>query len=836
MKQIAKLATLLLIYITTSCSGAGDKSPVALTWSDNGYNAESDTYDNTLIIRNISNKDIDNNWTIYYSQLPRAIKRVDSKDISIEVINANYFKIFPNEDFKGLKVGDSIVVHYAVSNPTINVSQEPEGYYWVSTIDGKEEKPKTIQYSIQALSINSALLREHAMKLYEFNEVIDAKSIILGQSDILPRVKQLTQKEGTLKIESQISLFYSNELSNEANLLKEKLSKEHGIEIAEVAPVSIRLSLMQDKEITDNDEKYVLKVDADQILIEGASSHGVFNGTQTLLALLKGQAKTKELVYQSIEDYPDLHYRGFMLDIVRNYTPIDDLKKMIDVLASYKLNVLHLHFSDDEGWRLEIPGLEELTEVASKRGHTLDESTNLYPGYDGNFDPNGKTTGNGYYTRDQFVDLLQYAASRHVTIIPEVESPGHSRAAIVAMKARYNKYIKIDKNKAEEYLLSDNEDKSKYESAQSYTDNVMNVAMPSTYTFMQKVLSEIQKMYQGADVPLTAIHIGGDEVPHGAWMGSPICQKFMKEQGMTTAHELFEYFNLQITAYLEAKGIPFNGWQEVALRNSSSTDSQLAKRAFGIHCWNTMPDWGEDEIPYQIANNNYPVILCNVNNFYVDLAYSPIYGERGHSWAGYVDESKSFSVLPYSIYRSARVDKQGNPKDIDAAYKGKTQLATDRKALIKGVQAQLFSETIRGYDWVEYYVFPKIFGLVERGWNAFPNWEQLHGEEEAKVFNKDLSHFYALLSDKEIPYLNGLHTNFRLPNPGVKVENNLFYANTSIRGAKIYYTIDGSDPDMASQEWTAPIKIDNNAIVKACIYYQGKKSLTTEVTTKSEVQ
>lgn len=834
MRQIVKYTILLLIYITTSCSGAGDKSPVSLTWSDNGYNAESEVYDNTLVIKNISDKDIDSNWTIYYSQLPRAIKAVESKEIGVELINANYFKVFPTQDFVSLKAGDSIVVHYAVSNPTNNLSQEPEGYYWVSTTDGKENKPMSIDFTIKPLSKDAKVLREHAMKLYDFNKAIDPQAVIVDKSDILPRVKQLTSNEGTLKIGAQVSLFYSNELANEAGLLKEKLAKNHNVEVIEVAPINIRLSLLQNKEAIENDEQYVLTVDADQILIEGVSPHAVFNGTQTLLSLLKGQ--TKELSYQTIVDYPDLHYRGFMLDIVRNYTPIEDLKKMIDILASYKLNVLHLHFSDDEGWRLEIPGLEELTEVASKRGHTLDESTSLYPGYDGNFDPNAKTTGNGYYTRAQFIALLQYAAERHVTIIPEVESPGHSRAAIVATKARYNKYIKTDETKATEYLLSDSEDVSKYESAQSYTDNVMNVAMPSTYTFMKKVISEIHKMYQEAEVPLTAIHIGGDEVPSGAWLGSPICQKFMEEKGMKTAHELFEYFNLQVTEYLQTLNIPFNGWQEVALRNADATNDQLSKRAYGIHCWNTIPDWGEDQVPYELANNNYPIILCNVNNFYVDLAYSPLYGERGHSWAGYVDESKSLSMLPYSIYRSSRVDNDGNLRDLDNAAKGKIALNPEKKSLIKGVQAQLFSETIRGYDWVEYYVFPKIFGLVERGWNAYPQWERMSGDEELKAFNKDLSHFYALISDKELPYLTGLNTNFRLPNPGIKIENGEFYANTSIRGAKIHYTTDGSEPTSSSPVWTAPVKIDNNAIIKACVFYEGKKSLSTETTIKLEAQ
>ena len=190
-----------------------------------------------------------------------------------------------------------------------------------------------------------------------------------------------------------------------------------------------------------NGEYYRIDTGNGLINISASTSHGIFNGTQTLLSLLKGQEKPFRLEALSIRDYPDLPYRGQMLDIARNFTTIEHLKKLVDVISSYKLNVLHFHFSDDEGWRLEIPGLEELTSVGARRGHTTDELECLYPGYDGNYDPSAATSGNGYYTREEFIDLLRYAAQRHVRVIPEIESPGHARAAIVSMKARYHKYV-----------------------------------------------------------------------------------------------------------------------------------------------------------------------------------------------------------------------------------------------------------------------------------------------------------------------------------------------------------------------------------------------------------
>ena len=429
-------------------------------------------------------------------------------------------------------------------------------------------------------------------------------------------------------------------------------------------------------------------------------------------------------------------------------------------------------------------------------------------------------------TREEFIDLLRYAAQRHVRVIPEIESPGHARAAIVSMKARYHKYVNTAPEKANEYLLSDAQDTSRYVSAQSYTDNVMNVALPSTYRFMEKVIRELIAMYEEAEVPLTTIHLGGDEVPEGAWMGSPVCRTFMDENGMTSAHELSEYYITKMADYLQQHNLQFSGWQEVALGHPETTDRHLNQLAAGVYCWNTVPEWEADEIPYQIANKGYPVILCNVNNFYLDLAYDAHPDERGLSWAGYVDESKGFSMLPYSIYRSSRTDMAGNPVDPDIAGKGKTTLTASGKEHIQGVQAQLFAETIRDFEWVEYYTFPKILGLVERGWNAFPAWSTLTGEKERQAFNKELGLFYSKVSEKEMPHWASRSINFRLPHPGLCIKEGQLHASTPIRGGEIRYTTDGTEPTLRSELWKAPVACDAS-VVKAKLFYLNKESVTS---------
>ena len=349
--------------------------------------------------------------------------------------------------------------------------------------------------------------------------------------------------------------------------------------------------------------------------------------------------------------------------------------------------------------------------------------------------------------------------------------------------------------------------------------------MPSTYRVIEDVVREIKEMYREAGVPLTTIHVGGDEVAEGAWSGSPLCMQLMKEKGMTQMHDLAEYFITRVSECLQQQGISFGGWQEAALGHRTETHAALAPRAGGIYCWSTVAEWGTDEISYQIANNGYPVILCNVNNFYLDLAYDAHTDEPGHFWAGYVDESKSFSMLPYRVYRSSRTTMAGHPVSPDSMEIGKTALTALGKQRITGVQAQLFAETIRNYQQVEYYTFPKIMGLAERGWNAHPIWENLSGNTETQAYEQDLVQFYRKISQKEMPHWvqNGIH--FRLPYPGLCLKDGKLYANTSIREGQIRYTMDGTEPMEDSPLWETPIDCQTE-VVKAKLFYLGKESMT----------
>ena len=816
------LAGLFVMALFSGCkTGNEQKAPVALTWEMGANGIEPGYYENTFVLKNVSDDPLPEDWAIYYSQLPRGVKQEKNPAVKIEVVNGNFFKMSPTENFTSLAPGDSMRITFRCTYKLDRSSHAPEGTYWVAIIDGKEGKPFPVEMNALPLPSPESLPGyPDAAKIYQTNlRLVDAPA--LKQSDVLPSVKKAVSAYGRVTLDGQVGIEFPEEFSGEAKLLKEKLPG-YGLEVVDNARVTIVLETLADKEEAINDEYYTISIGDGRLRIGAATPHGIFNGTQTLLSMLKGKQAPYVLEGVRIQDYPDLPYRGQMIDIARDYTTPENMKKLIDAFASYKMNALHFHFSDDEGWRLEIPGLEELTTVGSRRGHTTNESQCLYPGYDGGYDPEAKTPGNGYYTREEFIDLLKYAAERHVRVIPEIESPGHARAAIVSMKARYNKYIGTNPEKAAEYMLSEPEDTSRYESVQYYTDNVINVALPSTYRFMEKVIQEINAMYKEAGVPLTTIHLGGDEVPHGVWMGSPKCRKLMKEKGMTKAHDLSEYFITQMASIMQKNGLKISGWQEVAWGHTEEAHRQLRQQTEGVYCWNTVP--GSDEVVYQTANNGYPVILCNVGNFYMDMAYNGHPDERGLDWGGYVDESVSFSMLPYSIYRSLRVNKAGNPIDLDEAEKGKTVLTEIGKQNIIGVQGQLFAETIRNFEGVEYLLFPKLMGLAERGWNAHPIWEFLSGTEEQQVFNQALALYYEKISKAEMPYWVKNGINFRLPQPGLLMKDGNLYANVAIEGAEIRYTTDGTEPTAQSTLWVEPVKCDAS-VIKAKTFYLGKESL-----------
>jgi hexosaminidase len=342
----------------------------------------------------------------------------------------------------------------------------------------------------------------------------------------------------------------------------------------------------------------------DTIYMNASDEAGLFYAKQTLKQMIEALnlSDVKSCANYRICDYPDLPHRGIMLDISRNFYPMDSVKRVIDIMAMYKLNVLHMHLADDEAWRIEIPGLPALTEVGSRRGYTTTETDCLLPMYSGGWDPNASTTANGYYSREQYIELIQYAKQNNIHVIPEIDMPGHMRACKKAMKG----------------LLTDSVlEKRVYLSAQNYTDNVIAVTNEFAVTFIDRVVTEIVKMHQEAGCELKIFNIGGDEVPTGA-LTNEEHQSFIDK-----VMDILARYNLQ----------PM-GWEEIGHFCPPHTKAIC-------YSWHN-----GDTRPLELAQAGYPVVLAAANHLYFDFAYCNHHEEKGLNWGGYTDEYRSFDWTP----------------------------------------------------------------------------------------------------------------------------------------------------------------------------------------------
>lgn len=485
-----------------------------------------------------------------------------------------------------------------------------------------------------------------------------------------------------------------------------------------------------------------------------------------------------------ITDWPDFPYRGMMIDIARNYQTPAELARILKLMSRYGLNVLHFHIVDDEAWRLEIPGLPELTEVGGRRGYTLDGKDFLPQIYSGDGNPaTAGNTSNGFFTRQDFINTIRLADSLGIRVIPEIESPGHARAAIFAMENRYRK------TGDETYRLIDPEDESVYTSAQFYHDNVMNLALPGPVNFMVKVGEEIKKMYTDAGITLPAIHIGGDEVGMGAWKGSPVAQAYMKEHGITNERDLHLVYVKEIVYEYDKLGIPVSGWQEIAVGHNDEFNNAVRPYIYSVNCWSTLGR--EGSVPAQSAKAGYPTVLSNVNHFYVDQCYNYHPMERGLTWGGIVDEFAALHGYPRKLC----------PVD-EADFRN-----------VIGISGQLFSETIRSAGMLESFLLPKMLGLAERAWNADSTYTD--------------SRFNAVVN-AEMPFWAAESYNFHVAQPGITVENGKVTMNSPYPDAEIRYTLDGTNPTEKSPLYKAPLTTDAREIrAKAFMPQYGKESLTT---------
>ncbi|MFP4622502.1 MAG: family 20 glycosylhydrolase [Bacteroidales bacterium] len=838
MKTIHALSILLPIMILGACTGnrTQDELPsgdaLHVTWElVSDYTRQQEVSKQVFAITNNSEATMNSdNWVMYYSQLPRSVSQNDNAPARIEHISGDWFKLTPEQGFS-LEPGETIKIPYQAEGMLLKETDTPLNPYFVFTDSGGNEKGivDVKNYTQKPLNWH----KEHefsdelpypvptARRRFEENkefQEISASNIM----PVVPSPNKIQRMGKTTTLSNDVQIFYGDGLENEAEYLATRLENILGSkpETSTQKPSDRQqyISLQRNGNLTVNEkQKEVYQLNTGQNTeITGNDNAGVFYGIQSLLALIPPEAYrdnssgSTEIEALTIEDAPRFHYRGLHIDVARNFQTKEEIMKMLDLMASYKLNTLQLVLTEDEGWRLEIEDLPELTEVGSERGHTLEESEHLHPSY-GSGPHVDNAYGTGYYTRDDFKDILTYAQKRHIKIIPTVNFPAHARAAIKAMEARYERLMDEGMEKeAEKYRLIDPNDTSKYTSAQRYHDNVVCVARQSVYDFYETVIEDINEMYEEAGVPFDFIHTGGDEVPEGAWAGSPLCRELLNSlPDIDDPRNLQTYFFDRLVKILGEKKLKIGGWEEVALKKGTEgfqINPNYNDKDVVPYVWNSLGD--ALNLGYRMANRGYPVVLCNVQNLYFDLAYNPAPYEPGLYWGGFVDTKDAWQFAPFDLFKTIDQD--------DERYQNMERLKPEAAGNILGLQGQLWSETIKGAEMLEYYTLPKLFGLAQRSWSA-EAWEGMDNREQRTQEKQNgWNRFTNTLASRELPRLNYLFGgfNYRIPMPGAVIEDEQLKANVEFPGLTIRYTLDGTEPDTNSEIYSAPVEVDESATIK----------------------
>lgn len=847
MKKISIVAISLALLFLGSCSqpaGYPTGEELAVSWKliSNNF-ADSPRAKAVFTIENKSAFTLnDDNWAMFFSQTPRNILKNEHIG-TVTHINGDWYKLEPNSGF-ALKPGEKAEFIYEAAFWWIKEADAPQGIYFVfkDKLGNEKSIAAAADYTIEPFTEPEQLNRfrndeepiPSAKLFYEKNlPLTDIPEEQLPP--IIPTPVSVKNSGKKIAFTDAPEILYEKGLEKIAKGVADFAGKiayatVTPSEAKEPKPNSIFLCKKPLKINNISNEAYKLEIKENRsIIITGNDDAGVLYGIQSLIALLPPQAFTGninsvEFPVIAIEDAPRFGFRSLHFDVSRNFQEKETVKKMIDLISFYKLNHMMLILSEDEAWRLEIDGLPELTEIASRRGHTTKKSIDMLPPAYGSgpFADDPHAYGSGFYTRNDYKEIIRYAADRNVTIIPTINLPGHSRAAIVAMEARYRKFIdQGDDEKANEFRLIDPDDKSEYSSAQAYDDNIVCVARESVYRFYEKVIDEIIAMHNEAGVPLKMFHTGGDEIPEGAWAGSPLCKELMKSlPEITDPRNLQAYFVEKVVEILRAKDLKIGGWEEVGLLKNDNgryvPNPKFVGKEVYPWVWNSMGDAAD--LAYRQANAGYPVVLCDVSNLYLDMAYNKAPYESGLYWGGFVDVRDTWQFAPYNSFVTNLKTSMGKPIDPETEFADMERLTPAGAGNIFGLQAQMWSETIRGPEMMEYCVLPKIIGFAETAWTKQRPWEnEKNPTTRKKQMDEGWNIFANALGKRELPRLAGLFLgfNYRVPQPGGIIENGELKANVEYPGLIIRYTTDGSDPDSYSAMYEKPVKVSGHVKLKA---------------------
>lgn len=780
-----------------------------------------------------------NGWIIYFSHI-LPIQSFDKSEFSVKHINGDLHRISLNDNFSGFKAGESkslifranfwmlsetdalpnYIVTVADNNDTIQAQVIESTKTRIDEASGLEILPFVEPFTDELTQFKRTSSDKTQWltprTLYERNQKI-AQNLSVSNT-IIPTPKAVVYDSGNsvVSIATGIKVNLTNVNRNDVEAALSRLATLGLKESDNGLTVTLSISANNQKAIGS----YHLDITDKSITIEGVDATGVFNGLQSIASLVTVGETTLPLL--SVTDEPHYSFRGMLVDVARNFHSKEFILKLLDQMAAYKLNKLHLHLGDDEGWRLEIPSLPELTEVGSKRCFEPEEKNCLIPQLGAGVD--SKSPVNGYYSVSDYQEILKAATARHIQVIPSLDMPGHSRSSIMAMTVRYNKYKALeDDEKANEFLLHDIEDTTQYSSVQYYNDNTINVCMESAYAFVTEVMTQVKKIHSDAGQPLTRYHIGADETA-GAWIDSPVCKAFVKNNnyGVTDISQVGAYFIERVANILSELDIETAGWSD-GLEHTRKENMPTIVQA---NAWDVL-FWGGHSKVHQLANRDWQIVISSPDVMYFDFPYEADPKEHGYYWASrHINTEKIFQFMPDNLPVHAEfwLDREDNIYSADDTVqitdKGDIKsrpLAKGKKFL--GLQGQLWSENTRRDEMVEHKVFPRLLALAERAW-YLPTWAVPYNykgfnysrdtntfSQQAKIERDNQWQIFAnALGKKEFVKLELSGIDYRLPTVGAVIKEGKLNANIAFPGLTIEYQTIGEH----WQVYQEPITVKGN--------------------------
>jgi hexosaminidase len=592
------------------------------------------------------------------------------------------------------------------------------------------------------------------------------------QIAIIPEPVKIVENAGEFSLPQNIIIEASSqpELKHTLDFLQERLSMPTGYNVStgDGANATIHLSLNKTPDNEIGNEGYHLSVTQNGVTITANQPAGLFYGAQTLVQLFPKEIEGKEVMKNvawnapcvEITDYPRFGWRGLMFDVSRHFFSKEDVEKYIDQMSRYKFNLLHLHLTDDEGWRIEIKSLPNLTKVGAWNVKKVGQFGTFAPPT-----PDEPRNFGGFYTQDDMKEIIRYAKERFIDIMPEVDVPGHSLAAVVS-------YPELSCTPgADKYHVNSGEpfmDWSHGAPPIALVDNTLCPANEKVYDFLDKVFTELAALF-----PFPYIHVGGDECPKNFWEKSSAIKALMQKEGLKTQQEVQSYFEKRVEKIVESKGKKLIGWDEIL-------EGGLAPGA-------AVMSWRGIEGGIAAAKMGHEVVMSPTTYCYIDYMQAD-------------------PVMEPHVYATLRLNKayqfEPVPDGVDPKF-------------VKGGQANLWTEQVYNLRHAEYMTWPRAFATVESVWSPREkkNWDD---------FAQRVQQHFGRLDIAEVKYDPAVYDPIFKATKDAKGQLKI-ELSTELKDLDIYYSFDNSFPDRFYPKYTEPLVPPKDATTLKVITYKGKE-------------